>query len=78
MISKLLIWLRLVDKHDVVLSLTHLGIWICLGKVALSPQPTIADLTALLALLLAKQHTKHLQTAKEALQSTNDTRPLPP
>lgn len=55
---KALTFLRLVDKHDRVLSLTDIGLWIVLIKLALVKQPSVVDLTALAAMLLARGHKK--------------------
>ncbi len=55
-----LVFLRLADAHDSPLSLTDIGTWIVLIKIAILRQPTLPDLAALLAMLLARAHKHYL------------------
>jgi len=43
-----------------VLSITSIGLWITLVKVAMATQPSLVDLTALGAMLLSYAHKRHL------------------
>lgn len=58
----LLKWLRLVDVHDGVVSLTSLAVWIVLVKLALVRSATVPDLAALLG-SLGLYHAKRLASA---------------
>ncbi len=68
---KLLVFLRLVDRHDMVLSVTSIGLWITIIKVAMVRQPSLVDLTALGAMLLSYAHKRHL--APRESSKTNDS-----
>jgi hypothetical protein len=57
---RLLTFLRLVDEHDRVVSLTSVCLWVVVGKLALTPSPTLPDIAALLLPLLASAHKRHL------------------
>jgi len=57
---KVCIFFRLVDAHDWVISLTDVGTWVVLVKIAISRQPSLPDLTALMAMLLARAHKKYI------------------
>ncbi len=66
----LMIFLRLVDSHDMVLSITSIGLWITIIKVAMVRQPSLVDLTALAAMLLSYAHKRHL--GHSVLQEKSD------
>jgi len=57
---RFLTFTRVMDAHDGVISLTDLGTWIVLIKIACTRQPALPDLAALLGMLLARAHKKHL------------------
>jgi len=57
---KVLVFLRLVDSHDMVLSMTSIGLWITIIKIAMVRRPSLVDLTALGAMLLSYAHKRHL------------------
>lgn len=69
-LAPLLRFLRLVDAHDGVMSLTSLAVWIVLVKLALVHDPSLPDLAALLG-SLGLYHAKRMSSAKErATQAT--------
>lgn len=66
----LLYFLRLTDD-DGVLSITHIGCLVVLTKVALNPNPSIADMGGLLITLSMYYGKKHLAKNKLAMQDDN-------
>jgi len=55
-----LLFLRLIDKDHGELSLTDIGTYIVLIKLVLIRQPTMVDLTALLAMLLSRGYRRYV------------------
>ena len=49
----LLAFLRVVDFHDRLVSVTNVAVIVCIAKVALTVDPSITELTALMAALLS-------------------------
>lgn len=62
-VVRLLTFLRLVDAHDQGFSLTNAAVIVCVAKVAMHADPSITELAALMASLLAYQG-KRMSRAK--------------
>jgi hypothetical protein len=63
---RLLTFLRLVDGHDGVVSLTSVALYVAIGKLATTPSLGMADIAALLLPLLASAHKRHLGARAKA------------
>lgn len=69
-----LIFLRVVDAHDLTISLTNLGLIVVLVKLALVKQASMTDLGAMFLSLLAYQtkrmtNPNSLKTASDLVES---------
>jgi hypothetical protein len=71
-LNNFLIWLRLVDAHDRTLSITSLGVFVCLFKVAVASQVGFPDLAALLLTLLSYNGKKVMQRQAEQKDVTDN------
>lgn len=65
-IMKALIFLRIVDDHDQLLSLTNVALIIALAKLCMATSTSMTDIGGLFTVLLA-------YTSKKYINSTNNS-----
>jgi len=65
----ILAFFRIYDPARGTLSLTDLGTWLALVKIAWVRQPSLVDLTALVAMFLAQGHKKYIAAKTNGIQN---------
>lgn len=71
MFTKLLNALSLLDNKGEKLSLTNIALIVCVVKVAMAPNVSFAEISALLLALLNYSYKRHVSNSAEQAEATN-------
>ena len=71
----LLVWLRLADRDDGLLSLTNIAMIVVITKMALSNAPSFTEMATFLGALLAVQAKKVIRDRREAQKAEKEAAP---